>query len=197
MGEEVCACPYLIFVTNITNEICGEKFVMWRIFRFFCMTNVEKSEISPHVEYFKKSPHDRCGKKLTFLHMLSNFKFHYLTDVEKSEVFPHLARVRCGDCLYICTCYAILLKIWFCHDLRCFVAKSVLSRFTQFCVEKNWTKDCASGEKWQIWGMCVSVWCVWGPSSLGAKQASVYPQLSTPSQATSIHSASSPSLPLW
>ena len=42
--------PYLIFVTNFTNEICGEKFVVWRNFNFNCMTDVEKSEISPHVE---------------------------------------------------------------------------------------------------------------------------------------------------
>ena len=44
------AQPYLIFVTYITYEICGEKFVMWRNFRFICMTDVEISEISPHVE---------------------------------------------------------------------------------------------------------------------------------------------------
>ena len=41
---------YLIFVTNITNEICGDKFVMWRNFRFICTTDVEKSDISSHVE---------------------------------------------------------------------------------------------------------------------------------------------------
>ena len=28
----------LIFVTNITNYICGEKIAMWRIFSFPCMT---------------------------------------------------------------------------------------------------------------------------------------------------------------
>ena len=37
---------YLIFVTNITNEICGEKFVMWINLGFICMTDVKKSEIS-------------------------------------------------------------------------------------------------------------------------------------------------------
>ena len=34
---------YLIFVTNISNESCGEKIVMWRNFRFQCVMNVEKS----------------------------------------------------------------------------------------------------------------------------------------------------------
>ena len=37
-------------------------------------------------------------------------------------------------------------KSFFC-DLRCFVAKSVLVRFARFCVEKNWAKSCARGEK--------------------------------------------------
>ena len=40
-------------------------------------------------------------------------------------------------------CYKICS---FC-DLRCFVAKSVLSQFTRFCMEKNWAKNCACGEK--------------------------------------------------
>jgi len=43
-------CSYLLFVANITNESCGEKFVMWRNFRILCVINVEKSKISPHVE---------------------------------------------------------------------------------------------------------------------------------------------------
>ena len=46
----VMAGAYLIFVANITNEICGEKVVMWRNFRFICMRDVAKSEISLHVE---------------------------------------------------------------------------------------------------------------------------------------------------
>ena len=54
--------PYLIFVTIITNEMCGEKCVMWRNLRFICMTDVEKSDISPHVEQFHISPHGRCGE---------------------------------------------------------------------------------------------------------------------------------------
>ena len=37
-------------------------------------------------------------------------------------------------------------KSFFCN-LRCFVAKSVLVRFTRFCVEKNLAKNCARGEK--------------------------------------------------
>ena len=86
-------------------------------------------------------------QNLKFLHMWSNLKFLHMTDVEKSEVSPHLACVWCGECLYIYTCYAVLSKNWFCCDLRRFVAKSVLLRFTHFCVEKNLTKDCICGEK--------------------------------------------------
>ena len=48
---------HLIFVTNITNEICGEKFVMWRNFRSLHICNVEKYEITQHVEKFQISSH--------------------------------------------------------------------------------------------------------------------------------------------
>ena len=39
------------------------------------------------------------------------------------------------------------LKISLCCHLRCFVAKSILSRFTRFCVEKNLGNNCVCGEK--------------------------------------------------
>ena len=41
---------YLIFVTDLTDISVEKKFVMWRNFRFLCMTDVEKSKFSPHVE---------------------------------------------------------------------------------------------------------------------------------------------------
>ena len=44
--------PELIFVTNITNYISGEKIAMWRNFSFPCMTIVGKLKISPPVEKF-------------------------------------------------------------------------------------------------------------------------------------------------
>ena len=44
-------------------------------------------------------------------------------------------------------------KICFCN-LCCFVAKSVLLRFTRFCVEKSWTKNCACGEKKVKYQVC-------------------------------------------
>ena len=40
---------YLIFVTGTTGGTCREKSVMWRNFRFFNMTDVEKYKISPHL----------------------------------------------------------------------------------------------------------------------------------------------------
>ena len=86
-------------------------------------------------------------RNLKFLPMLSNFKFLHMTDVETFEVSPHLACVWCGECLNICTRYAVLFKNWFCRDIRRFVAKSFLSRFMHFWVEKNWTKDYVCGEK--------------------------------------------------
>ena len=35
----------------------------------------------------------------------------------------------------------------FCGDLRCFFAKSVLSRFMHFCMKKNLARNCIGGEK--------------------------------------------------
>ena len=49
---------YLIFVTYTTN-ISEEKFVMWRNFRFLNVTDVDKSEVSPHAEQFQISLHDK------------------------------------------------------------------------------------------------------------------------------------------
>ena len=52
----------MIFVTNITNIISGEKVVMRRNFSFPCISTVGKLKISPPVETFQMSPHDRCGE---------------------------------------------------------------------------------------------------------------------------------------
>ena len=43
----------LIFVTNNTYIISGDKIVMWRNVSFPCVTIVEK---------FQLSPYDRCGE---------------------------------------------------------------------------------------------------------------------------------------
>ena len=120
---------------------CGEisnlyAWQMWRNLKFLNMWS-----------NFKFLHIVEMWRNLTFLHMLSNFKFLHMTDVEKFEVSPHLACVWCGECLNICTRYAVLFKNWFCRDIRRFVAKSFLSRFTHFCVEKNWTKDYVCGQK--------------------------------------------------
>ena len=55
-------CPDMIFVTKIMNYIRGEKIAMWRNFSFPYVTIVGKLKISPHVEKFQMSPHDRCGE---------------------------------------------------------------------------------------------------------------------------------------
>ena len=143
-----CVAPFFLLQKQHIPDICHKyhKLDMWRK---IC-----------HVEKFQIYMHDRCGeiwnfstcrvisnfctwqmwRNLTFLHMLSNFKFLHMADVEEFEVSPHLACVWCGECLFIYTCYAVLLKKLFCHDLRRFVAKSFLSGLTHFCVEKYWTK---------------------------------------------------------
>ena len=59
---------YLIFVTGTTGRTRGEKSVMWRNFKFLYLTDVEITEISPHVESFESSPHDICGAIWNILH---------------------------------------------------------------------------------------------------------------------------------
>ena len=70
----------LIFVTNLTNIISGEKIVMWKNFSFPCMTIVGKLKISPHVEKFQMCPHDRCGEIWNSPHMACAWcrKRHYI-----------------------------------------------------------------------------------------------------------------------
>ena len=50
---ETCVESDLIYVTNITNYIRGEKIVRYRNFSFPCMTIVGKLKISPHVGKFQ------------------------------------------------------------------------------------------------------------------------------------------------
>ena len=100
----------LIFVTNITNIISGEKIVMWRNFSFPCMTIVGKLKISPHVEKFQMSPHDRCG------------------EIWNS---PHLACVWCRKRRHICHNLCN-----FCHNLGAFMWRKIEPKST--FVEKKW-----------------------------------------------------------
>ena len=86
--------PYLIFLTNPTN-ISVEK-------KMSC------GEISDLYAW-------QMWINLKILHMWSNFKFLHMRDLEKSEISPHLACVWCGECLYICTRYAVMLTNWFCR----------------------------------------------------------------------------------
>ena len=52
--------PLLIPDICYQYHLWGKQLVMWRNFRFQYMTDVEKSEISPHVEEFPIFPHNRC-----------------------------------------------------------------------------------------------------------------------------------------
>ena len=116
----------LIFVTNITNIISGEKIVMWRNFSFPCMTIVGKLKISPHVEKFQMSPHDRCR------------------EIWNS---PHMACVWCRKRCHICKIYAVFLKKSVLWKFTHFDAKFILLQFLHFCVEKNLSKNFLCGEK--------------------------------------------------
>ena len=116
--------------------IGGEKSVMWRNFRFQCMTDVEKFEISPHAEEFQLFPHNRCGKMWNFA------KFGGILHISTWQMW------RNPKFTLFCCC-----KICFVTNYAAF-AKSVLARFARFCVEKNWTKNWVGGEKndkYQVW----------------------------------------------
>ena len=74
-------------------------------------------------------------------------------NLSHGEISPH---EKCGDksVSIMCTIFDVLshfmlfcCKIFLLCDLRCFVAKSVLSWFTRFGVEKNRAKNCDCGEK--------------------------------------------------
>ena len=106
--------------TTFTPHIChldhlyigGAKSVMWRNFRFQCMTDVEKFEISPHAEEFQLFPHNRCGKMWNFA------KFGGILHISTWQMW------RNPKFTLFCCC-----KICFVTNYAVF-AKSVLARFT-------------------------------------------------------------------
>ena len=63
------------------------------------------------------------------------------------ETFLHMINV---ETIFFVTIHADLSRNLLCCHLRCIAAKSILSRFTRFCVEKNLLRNCACGEKRQI-----------------------------------------------
>ena len=52
--------------------------------------------------------------------------------------------LRCFDALY---CVLLQYVLLYCNLCNFVAIYAVLSRFTRFCVEKSWTKNCACGEK--------------------------------------------------
>ena len=82
-----------------------------------------------HVEKFQISLYDK------FLHM---------TDVVKSDIYPHLSCASCRECIHVThnlccfvAIHVVFLPNYCCLNLRRFVTKYVLSRFTLFREEKN------------------------------------------------------------
>ena len=105
------------------------------------MTDVEKFQISPHAEEFQLFPHNRCRKMWNFA------KFGGISNISAWQVW------RNPKFTLFCCC-----KICFVTNYAVF-GKSVLARFTHFCVEKNRAKNWLGWEKWQIWGMLIAfVW---------------------------------------
>ena len=133
--------------------------------KFLHMRDVDKSEISPHhVHFFLPTFCFESTICVTYfnIHLLLFTLFNFLG--EQSIFFrytmgPGGYEVECtacgsrlqvkgkGNLCRFVAIYAVLSRKLFCRDLRAFVAKIVLSRFTHFCVEKNWTQNYICGEK--------------------------------------------------
>ena len=60
------------------------------------------------------------------------------------ETFLHMINV---ETIFFVTIHADLSRNLLCCHLRCIGAKSILLRFTHFCVEKNLFRNCACGEQ--------------------------------------------------
>ena len=147
------------------NSVTWRNFSTWEMWRQICQ--VENFSTLKKLVMWRNSPHDM------FLHMINvekichMEKFLHMRKVEKichvekfispaylssTELICHLLQHHkinnMSNFWCFVTFYAVLLQsLFFKCDLRYFVAKSVLSRFTYFAVEKNWAKNFVCGEK--------------------------------------------------
>ena len=98
--------------------------------------------------------------KNLYSHLLFVFMISQYSSIKSKPWYNRNRNKWCKNICYSLAFNILALKVlqaipppryfhpnWFCRDLRCFVAKSVLSQFTHFCVEKNYTKNCLCGEK--------------------------------------------------
>ena len=83
---------------------------------------------------------------LRFIHMWRNFRFLHTADVQKYEISQHVACVWCQNVNTYAKFKLFCNKISFLQFTQ-FYRETVVSWFTHFCVEKNLSKNCISGEK--------------------------------------------------
>ena len=121
--------PYLILVTRTTGGACGE---------FFCPVEKFIHITDCHVEKFSTW-------WIVMWKKLSTWKIWRKSVMWRNYVY-NLWRFIALNC-----CKIIFLAIY------AVLSRYFLSRFTRFCVEKNWAKNCACGEKGQIS-------CMWSSS---------------------------------
>ena len=102
--------------------------------------------MTKHQKLYTLFTHYLSSTQQICLHISAfNLKFLHIINVET---------ILSSGGWIMCTIFDVLshfllfcCKISLFYDLRCFVAKSVLSRFTRFGVEKNLVKNFACGEK--------------------------------------------------
>ena len=111
--------------------------------------NMSCGEICPHGRF-------SCGQILDITGCHVDKFSTWQIDMWKNS--PHMINVKkiwnvekkCVQFMvFCCILQGFVANSFFCK-LRCFVAKSVFVRFTRFCVEKNWAKNCTRGEKMTI-----------------------------------------------
>ena len=113
--------PYHIFVTGTTGGAYGER---------IC-----------HVEKFLFLTDCLVGKFSTW-HFVMCRNLSTWQMWRKSVLWRKLSTWEMWRQLSFAIIRAVLLQDLFCCNLCWFVVKCVWSRFTHFCLEKNWTKNC-------------------------------------------------------
>ena len=108
---------YLIFVTKFTNETCGEKFVMWRNFRFQISKYDRNGEIWSFSTYGEISPPLACVWCGECLHIYVKFilfcctiVFVTIYDVLSLNMFC------CDSCTFVWRKFNQKLHMWWKSD---------------------------------------------------------------------------------
>ena len=117
---------------------------MWRNLKFLCICHAKKVQMSPHV---------KCREIWHLSTLIMCVMWRMSSNHTQYMLF----------CCNLCCFCQIFFFYQICRNLRCFVAKSVLLRFTRFHVEKIWTKKLClwrKKDKYHIWVLICVLICI-------------------------------------